>query len=41
VTAAICSVLTMADVILSPTLDGVPLWMRVTNRQFSLTPISI
>jgi hypothetical protein len=41
VTASICSVLTMADVILSPTLDGVPLWMRVTNRLFSLTPISI
>lgn len=39
VTAAICSVLTMADVILSPTLDGVPLWMGVTNRLFSLTAI--
>ncbi|MCS6292766.1 MAG: sensor histidine kinase [Nitrospira sp.] len=39
ITAAICSVLTMADVILSPTLDGVPLWMGVTNRLFSLTAI--
>ena len=39
VTVAICSVLTMADVILSPTLDGVPLWMGVTNRLFSLTAI--
>ncbi|MEQ1793032.1 MAG: sensor histidine kinase [Nitrospira sp.] len=39
VTAAICSVLTMADVILSPTLDGVPLWMGITNRLFSLTAI--
>lgn len=39
VTASICSVLTMADVILSPTLDGVPLWMGVTNRLFSLTAI--
>lgn len=39
VTAFVCSVLTMADVILSPTLDGVPLWMGVTNRLFSLTAI--
>lgn len=39
ITAFICSVLTMADVILSPTLDGVPLWMGVTNRLFSLTAI--
>lgn len=39
ITAAVCSVLTMADVILSPTLDGVPLWMGVTNRLFSLTAI--
>ena len=39
ITASICSVLTMADVILSPTLDGVPLWMGVTNRLFSLTAI--
>lgn len=39
ITAAVCSVLTMADVILSPTLEGVPLWMGVTNRLFSLTAI--
>ena len=39
ITAAICSVLTMADVILSPTIEGVPLWMGVTNRLFSLTAI--
>lgn len=39
ITASICSVLTMADVALSPTLDGVPLWMGVTNRLFSLTAI--
>lgn len=39
ITAGICSVLTMADVILSPTLDRVPLWMGVTNRLFSLTAI--
>lgn len=39
ITASICSVLTMADVVLSPTLDGVPLWMGVTNRLFSLTAI--
>lgn len=39
ITAAICSVLTMADVVLSPTVEGVPLWMGVTNRLFSLTAI--
>ena len=39
ITAAICSVLSMADVILSPTIEGVPLWMGVTNRLFSLTAI--
>jgi len=39
ITASICSVLTMADVALSPTFDGVPLWMGVTNRLFSLTAI--
>src|SRR5512147_2240340 len=39
ITAAVCSVLTMADVIFSPTLEGVPLWMGVTNRLFSLTAI--
>jgi signal transduction histidine kinase len=39
ITAAVCSVLTMTDVVLSPTLEGVPLWMGVTNRLFSLTAI--
>ena len=39
ITASICSVLTMADVVLSPTLEGVPLWMGVSNRLFSLTAI--
>ena len=39
ITAAICSVLTMTDVVLSPTLEGVPLWMGVSNRLFSLTAI--
>ena len=37
--AAICSVLTMTDVVLSPTIEGVPLWMGMTNRLFSLTAI--
>lgn len=39
ITAAVCSVLTMADVISGHTLDGVPLWMGVSNRLFSLTAI--
>lgn len=39
ITASACSVLTMADVVLSPTIEGVPLWMGVTNRLFSLTAI--
>ena len=39
ITAAVCSLLTMADVILSPTIEGVPLWMGVSNRLFSLTAI--
>lgn len=39
ITATVCSVLSMADVILSPTLEGVPLWMGVSNRLFSLTAI--
>jgi signal transduction histidine kinase len=29
----------MIDILLKPTLDGVPLWMGVTNRLFSLTAI--
>ena len=40
ITAAVCSVLSMVDVILSPTMiEGVPLWMGVSNRLFSLTAI--
>lgn len=39
VTAAICSALNLADVWLSRTLEGVPVWMGVTNRLFSLTAI--
>lgn len=39
ITAAVCSVLSMADVILSPMIEGVPLWMGVSNRLFSLTAI--
>jgi signal transduction histidine kinase len=39
ITAALCSVLSMADVVLSPTVEGVPLWMGITNRLFSLTAI--
>jgi signal transduction histidine kinase len=39
IAAGVCSVLTMTDVVLSPTIDGVPLWMGVTNRLFSLTAI--
>ena len=40
ITAAVCSVLSMVDVLLSPTMiEGVPLWMGVSNRLFSLTAI--
>ncbi|MFO0706994.1 MAG: sensor histidine kinase [Nitrospira sp.] len=39
ITASVCSVLSLADVVWSPTIDGVPLWMGVTNRLFSLTAI--
>lgn len=39
ITAAVCSVLSMVDVLLSPTIEGVPLWMGVSNRLFSLTAI--
>ena len=39
ITAAVCSVLSLADVILSPTIEGVPLWMGVSSRLFSLTAI--
>jgi signal transduction histidine kinase len=39
VTATICSLVDMTDILLKPTLEGVPLWMGVTNRLFSLTSI--
>lgn len=40
ITAAVCSVLSLVDVLLSPTMiEGVPLWMGVSNRLFSLTAI--
>ncbi len=37
ITATICSVVDMTDILLKPLLEGVPLWMGVTNRLFSLT----
>src|SRR5262245_28206197 len=39
ITATICSVVDMTDILLKPTLEGVPLWMGITNRLFSLTAI--
>jgi signal transduction histidine kinase len=39
ITAIICSTVDMTDIFLKPTLEGVPLWMGVTNRLFSLTAI--
>jgi signal transduction histidine kinase len=39
ITATICSVVDMTDIFLKPTLEGVPLWIGVTNRLFSLTSI--
>ncbi|MDN5940865.1 MAG: sensor histidine kinase [Nitrospira sp.] len=39
ITATICSIVDMTDILLKPTLDGMPLWMGVTNRLFSLTAI--
>jgi signal transduction histidine kinase len=39
ITATICSVVDMTDIFLKPTLDGMPMWMGVTNRLFSLTAI--
>jgi len=39
ITATVCSVLSLVDVLLSPTIEGVPLWMGVSNRLFSLTAI--
>ncbi|HEY5627432.1 MAG TPA: sensor histidine kinase, partial [Nitrospira sp.] len=39
VTASLCTVLTMADVMLSPPREVVPFWVGITNRLFSLTAI--
>ena len=39
ITAIICSTIDMTEILLKPTLEGVPLWMGVTNRLFSLTAI--
>jgi signal transduction histidine kinase len=39
ITAIICSVIDMTDIFLKPTIEGMPLWMGVTNRLFSLTAI--
>jgi len=39
ITAIVCSTVDMTDIFLKPTLEGVPLWMGVTNRLFSLTAI--
>ena len=39
ITAIICSVIDMTDIFLKPTIEGMPLWMGVTNRLFSLTTI--
>jgi len=39
ITAIICSVVDMTDIFLKPTIEGMPLWMGVTNRLFSLTTI--
>jgi signal transduction histidine kinase len=39
VTAAICSVLDMADLVWGPVVEGMPRWMGVTSRLFSLTAI--
>ena len=39
ITAIVCSTVDMTDIFLKPTLEGVPLWMGITNRLFSLTAI--
>ncbi len=39
ITAAICSVLDLGGIMLGPPIQTLPLWMRVTNRLFSLTAI--
>jgi len=39
ITAAVCSVLDLADLVWGPVLEGMPRWMGVTSRLFSLTAI--
>jgi signal transduction histidine kinase len=39
ITAIICSVIDMTDIFLMPKVEGMPLWIGVTNRLFSLTTI--
>ena len=39
IAAAICSVLDLTGIVLGPTVTGIPFWMVVVNRLFSLTAI--
>ncbi len=39
ITAAICSILDLGGIMLGSTIETLPLWMRATNRLFSLTAI--
>jgi hypothetical protein len=39
ITAAVCSVLDLSDLVWGPVIDGMPRWMGVTSRLFSLTAI--
>jgi signal transduction histidine kinase len=39
ITAIICSVVDMTDIFLKPAIEGMPLWVGITNRLFSLTTI--
>lgn len=39
ITAAVCSVLDVADLLWGPVLEGMPRWAGVTSRLFSLTAI--
>jgi len=39
ITATICSVIDMTGLLLKPTIDGMPLWIGIVNRLFSLTAI--
>lgn len=39
IAAAICSVLDLTGIVLGPSITGIPFWMVVVNRLFSLTAI--